>query len=221
MIDLKNHILPSHKSEFDKKFDELFGVRFKDLNLNLINTLALKCPTSLLPILANSFDINTQGLNEGEARELIHDAFIIHYYSGTFYSLSKALKSFYSQSSVIEWHEYNGEPYHFKLELEASKTGIDKTSLNKTDEIVNTYKNVRSVYDGVTIKIATRSNTNVGSYLMQGETIEVMPFLLRELEAKAGFNHASTFKLMEIINLNLDLRGGGISMKEEQTYELL
>lgn len=197
-------LLPNHKSKFDKKLDEFFGVKLDELDIGVINTLADTCPAKLLPILAASFDIDIDGLDEDVARELIKNAFEIHYYSGTFYSLNKALKSFYTASNVKEWHTYGGAPYHFKLELEASKAGINKESLKKTDEIVNTYKNVRSVYDGVSIKIATKANTHVGGYLMQGETISVMPYVLRELETKAKFYHANTFKTHETINLKVE-----------------
>ncbi|MBE3022941.1 phage tail protein I [Campylobacter sp. 7477a] len=194
-------LLPSHKSKFDKKLDDLFALKLENLDLSVINTLASSCPERLLPILAQSFDADIDGLSEAAARELIKNAFEIHFYSGTFYSLNKALKSFYPQCKIKEWHKYGGKPYHFKLELESTKQGITQESLKKTDEIVNTYKNVRSVYDGATIKIATKANATAGSYLMQGETIEIMPYLLRELEAKTGFYHAQTFKTHEIINI--------------------
>jgi len=75
---------------FDKKFDLLFGVRFEDLDIGVINTLANKAPKNLLPVLSASFDVDIDGLSENEARELIKNAFEIHYYSGTFYSLNKA-----------------------------------------------------------------------------------------------------------------------------------
>lgn len=194
-------LLPNHKSKFDKKFDEFFGIRLDSLDISVIDTLSSSCPRQLLPILAASFDVYIDGLSEIAVRELIKNAFEIHYYSGTFYSLNKALKSFYTTTNVKEWHEYGGAPYHFKLELEASKTGISGDSLKKTDEIVNTYKNVRSVYDGVSIKIATKANAHAGGYLMQGETISVMPYVLRELETKTKFYHANTFKTHETINI--------------------
>ncbi|WP_170000605.1 phage tail protein I [Campylobacter sp. RM9328] len=194
-------LLPNHKSKFDKKLDKFFGVKLDGLDISVINTLADTCPAQLLPILAANFDVDIDKLSESTARELIKNAFEIHYYSGTFYSLNKALKLFYATTNVKEWYEYGGAPYHFKLELEVSKTGINQESLKKTDEIVNTYKNVRSVYDGVSIKIATKANAHAGGYLMHGETISVMPYVLRELETKTGFYHANTFKTHEIINI--------------------
>nr|DAR66824.1 MAG TPA: tail protein [Caudoviricetes sp.] len=200
-------LLPSHKSKFDKKLDEFFGARLDSLDLSVINTLASSCPARLLPILAQSFDVDIESLSESATRELIKNAFEIHFYSGTFYSLNKALKSFYSQCKIKEWHKYGGEPYHFKLELEASNQGISKESLTKTDEIVNVYKNVRSVYDGATIKISSKSNLTAGAYIASGENISVMPYVLRELESKAVINYANTYKQDEIISIKLNLKG--------------
>ena len=74
------NLLPNHKSKFDKKFDELFGVRLDNLDLGAINVLADSCPASLLPILAQSYDVDIDGLGETGARGLIKEAFKIHYY---------------------------------------------------------------------------------------------------------------------------------------------
>ena len=80
-------LLPNHKSKLDKLLDELFGLRFDGLDISVINTLAGSCPTSLLPILAASFDVDIGGLNEMNARWLIKNAFKIHFYSGSFYAV--------------------------------------------------------------------------------------------------------------------------------------
>lgn len=151
--------------------------------------------------LAFMFDIEPKSRNLDETKELLKEPFKVYFNEATFNALDMALKDFYATTNVKEWHEYGGAPYHFKLELEASHQGINQDSLKKTDEIVSTYKNVRSVYDGVSIKIATKTNAHAGSYLMQGETISVMPYVLRELETKAKFYHANTFKTHEIINI--------------------
>ncbi|PPB54987.1 phage tail protein I [Campylobacter hyointestinalis] len=200
-------LLPNHKSKFDKKIDELFGIGLDSLDISVIDTLSSSCPKQLLPVLAASFDVDIDTLSEVAAHELIKNAFEIHYYSGTFYSLQKALSSFFDTAKVYEWFSYGGKPYHFKLELEASNQGIDKESLIKMDKIVNAYKNVRSVYDGVTIKISSKANTLAGAYLIQGESIEVYPFVLREINANGGYFVANTIKQDEIIGLNLNLKG--------------
>lgn len=109
-------LLPNHKSKFDKKFDELFGVRLDNLDLGAINILADSCPVSLLPILAQSYDVNIEGLGEEAIRELIKNAFEIHFYSGTFYAVKKAVSAYDKDALIIEGNlsqKYNGA---FKLD---------------------------------------------------------------------------------------------------------
>ena len=194
-------LLPSHKSKFDKKLDEFFGARLDDLDLSVINTLASSCPARLLPILAQSFDADIDGLSEAAARELIKNAFEIHFYSGTFYSLNKALKAFYSQCEIKEWHEYGGEPYRFKLILEAGEKGVSEASLKKTTEIIEAYKNVRSVYDGSVIKLASNANIYAGVCLSAGATICVDPLTPRDIETSQSAYFACALKTENIIIL--------------------
>lgn len=104
-------LLPNHKSKFDKKFDELFGVRLDNLDLRTISILADSCPVSLLPILAQSYDVNIEGLGEEAIRELIKNAFEIHFYSGTFYAVKKAVSAYDKDALIIEGNfsqKYNG-----------------------------------------------------------------------------------------------------------------
>nr|DAO37699.1 MAG TPA: tail protein [Caudoviricetes sp.] len=104
-------LLPNHKSKFDKKFDELFGVRLDNLDLGAINILADSCPVSLLPILAQSYDVNIEGLGEEAIRELIKNAFEIHFYSGTFYAMKKAVSAYDKDALIVEGNlsqKYNG-----------------------------------------------------------------------------------------------------------------
>lgn len=197
-------LLPNHKSKFDKKIDEFIGLRFEGLDLGAIDTLASSCPESLLPILAASFDVDIDGLSQSEARELIKNAFEIHYYSGTFYSLNKALNALYSDVRVREWFEYKGEPYHFKLELDASKNGVSPQTLKRSDEIINTYKNVRSVYDGASIKATASINLKAYSYTFSGENISVDPYVVSNISQRASFKVGATTQINEIISIPID-----------------
>ncbi|WP_338084651.1 phage tail protein I [Campylobacter anatolicus] len=92
-----------------------------------------------MPILAKSFDIDINKLNESSARELLHNAFKIHYYSGTFYALNKALKTFSNKCEVKEWFSYNAQPYHFKLIFKVSNTGLTQSWRNLGSAIGDTF----------------------------------------------------------------------------------
>lgn len=198
-------LLPNHKSKFDKKIDEFIGLRFEGLDLGAIDTLASSCPKSLLPILAASFDVDIDGLSQSEARELIKNAFEIHYYSGTFYSLNKALSALYADAKVKEWFDYAGLPYHFKLELDASKNGVSPQTLKRSDEIINTYKNVRSVYDGASIKAIASINLKAYSYMLSGENISVDPYVVSNISQRANFKVGATTQINEIISIPINL----------------
>ncbi len=199
-------LLPNHKSKFDKKIDEFIGLRFEGLDLGAIDTLASSCPESLLPILAASFDVDIDGLSQSEARELIKNAFEIHYYSGTFYSLNKALKALYSDVRVKEWFDYSGLPYHFKLELDASKNGLSPQILKRSDELINKYKNVRSVYDGANIKAGIKADVKAYSYAISGENVSVYPYVVSNINEHAHFKFGATTQINEIISIPINTK---------------
>ena len=95
-------ILPIGKPKFDKKLDDLFGVRLDGLDIGTINILAHTAPASILPHLAASFDVDIEGLSEYKARELICRAFEIKRLKGTLYSVRTAVQAVDSGAAIIE-----------------------------------------------------------------------------------------------------------------------
>lgn len=175
-------LLPNHKSKLDKLLDELFGLRLGGLDIGVINTLADSCPASLLPILAASFDVDIDGLSENEARELIKNAFEMHFYSGTFYSLKMALRSFDMDLKITEWHEYGGKPYHFKVDATIREGGATLSEFKKLDRIINEYKNVRSICENIEITLrANCATTSIKSATTSGEMIEILPYQITDI----------------------------------------
>nr|DAX78130.1 MAG TPA: tail protein [Caudoviricetes sp.] len=157
--------------------------------------------------LAFMFDVEPKSSSLEETKELLKEPIKTYFNEGTFYSLNKALKAFYSQCEIKEWHEYGGEPYRFKLILEASKKGISEASLKKTTEIIEAYKNVRSVYDGSVIKLASNANIYAGVCLSAGATICVDPLTPRDIETSQSAYFACALKTENIINLgDIDAR---------------
>ena len=112
-------ILPSGKPKFDKKLDDLFGLSLAGLDIGVINILADSCPASLLGILADSLDVNIDELNETGARLLIKEAFKIHYYSGTFYAVKKAVNAIDSGAIIVEGNL--GQKYDGSIKYDRSR----------------------------------------------------------------------------------------------------
>lgn len=196
-------ILPTHKSEFDKKLDDFFGLELDKFDHKLISNMPYVCHKSLLPYLAVSFGVDIDNLSEKDARELLANAFKIHYYEGTLYSLKTALKAYFGGSEVSEWHEYGGKPYYFKVNLEASKTGLDENTLKRIDKIINDYKNVRSVLESVDIKLTSHCKETNGIATITGENIEVLPFIYKNREVKSKQNIGIGVVMVETIQQNI------------------
>nr|WP_314889054.1 phage tail protein [uncultured Campylobacter sp.] len=157
--------------------------------------------------LAFMFDVEPKSSSLEETKELLKEPIKTYFNEGTFYSLNKALKAFYSQCEIKEWHEYGGEPYRFKLILEAGENGISEASLKKTTEIIEAYKNVRSVYDGSVIKLTSSANIYAGVCLNAGATICVDPFSPRDIATDENLFFACALKTENIINLgDIDAR---------------
>ena len=112
-------ILPNGKPKFDKKLDDLFGLSLAGLDIGTINILADSCPASLLGILADSLDVNIEGLNDTVARLLIKEAFKIHYYSGTFYAVKKAVNAIDSGAIIVEGNL--GQKYDGSIKYDRSR----------------------------------------------------------------------------------------------------
>ena len=173
------------------KFDERFFYDQNDFNR---------------AFLAYTFDIEPKSTSLDETKELLKEPIKTYFDEGTFIALAKTLKSLYSDTALKEWHEYGGEPYHFKLEFEASNKGIDFKTLAKSDKIVNAYKNVRSVYDGASIALASVAQIKAASASLSGESVSVYPLQIENLQIRSKKYCALTFKFDETMEVKLDAR---------------
>lgn len=196
-------LLPAHKDEIYKKLDELFGARLDEFNVSLIATNPDLISAKLLPHLAASFDIETNGANEQSVRKLIKNAFIIK--KSTVESIKVALKSFFAGASIEEWHQYGGEPYFFRVKVLLD--GVSFDSWDKLEAIVSAYKNVRSVLDRISIELECKKAVcQMGGYSISGESLEIYPYQTPSIEPSSTHFIGVANSLHEWININLDIR---------------
>ena len=100
----------------------------------------------LLDLLGWQFHIEGYDLAKTveEKRRLIKNAIELHRYKGTPYAIKKVLEALGLQGEVKEWFEYNGKPYHFKVDLGVQNREITPELRNKLLRLINEYKNERS-----------------------------------------------------------------------------
>ena len=129
---------------------DLFGV------YNRIDEL----PEEVCDILARDLKVDWYNYNYPvkAKRNLIKTNWYVHKHLGTVGAVKTAIQAVYPDSDVEEWWQdwYNGEPYHFRIMLEASGSIVPVSNTDILRE-VGLYKSLRSHLDGVIF----RSSENI------------------------------------------------------------
>lgn len=108
-------------------------------------------PEGLLDILAYDFKVDwwDGDYTLEEKRQTLKDSWRVHRMLGTKAAVEAAISAIYPNTVVEEWFEYGGEPYHFRLQIDASNKDIGSIRHKRVLERVNYYKNLRSHLDGI------------------------------------------------------------------------
>lgn len=108
-------------------------------------------PEDILDTLARDFKVDWWGdeYTLEEKRNTLKASWDVHRHLGTKSAVENALSAIYADSSVAEWFEYGGEPYHFKLLIDSTFDNIDPVKHQQVLGRVEYYKNLRSLLDGV------------------------------------------------------------------------
>lgn len=127
-------------------------------NVDRVNSKAL-------PLLAAQFDVlGKKGWNlcqtDTERRALIKRAIELHRYKGTPWAIKQALKSIGFQNVVIEEHT-SGHWARFKVYLDNNQVTLTTSLFASVMDMINEYKNARSLLDGVFITIAVDDEVEI------------------------------------------------------------
>ncbi len=128
--------------------------------------------SEILDLLAWQFHIEGYELAQSvkEKRALIKSAIELHRYKGTKYAIKKVLEALGLEGQVKEWFEYNGKPYHFKVDIFAKNKLIEPETEQKLLKLIEQYKNVRSKLEKVSIgySLGRTFITTAGAFIDQG-----------------------------------------------------
>lgn len=108
-------------------------------------------PEDLLDILARDFKVDWWDGNYTleEKRKTFKNHWRVHKILGTKAAVETAISAIYPDTKVSEWFEYGGEPYHFRLLVDATYENVDQEKHRRVLERVEYYKNLRSVLDEI------------------------------------------------------------------------
>lgn len=106
---------------------------------------------TVLDILARDFKVDwwDPEYSIEEKRRTLKGSWRVHKILGTKAAVETAIRAIYPLTTVEEWFEYGGEPYHFRLNIDITSDSGDRTRQKRVLERLNFYKSLRSHNDGV------------------------------------------------------------------------
>ncbi len=113
----------------------------------LINVL----PEGLIDLLALEFRAQYYDVKAPleEKRGAVQNALMWYKKAGTTSVVIELCEFIYGKSKVLEWFDYNGRPYTFKLEMMEENRLIDTTGINQFILAVKKVKNTRSLLEAI------------------------------------------------------------------------
>ena len=135
--------------------DAVAGVlakRLEEINRVSIYPRIDQLDEALLDILARDFKVDwwDSDYSLEEKRRTLQSSWQVHKTLGTKAAVEKALRAVYPQTQVVEWFDYGGEPYHFKLHINITNDEMDSAKQKRVLARLEFYKNLRSHLDGIT-----------------------------------------------------------------------
>lgn len=131
----------------------------------------------LLDILAYDFKVDWWDADYSleEKRRTLKDSWRVHKLLGTKAAVEMAISAIYPRTTVLEWWEYGGEPYHFRLDINITNDSIDSVKQRRVLERLEYYKSLRSHNDGVTyfVEAASAIAKAVATVAAMQETVYV------------------------------------------------
>lgn len=106
---------------------------------------------AVLDILAYDFKVDwwDPQYSVEEKRRTLKGSWRVHKTLGTKAAVETAIRAIYPMTTVEEWFEYGGEPYHFRLNINITSDSGDRARQKRVLERLNYYKNLRSHLDAV------------------------------------------------------------------------
>lgn len=130
---------------------EMFEGLTAEISLISMYAAADTLPERLLDILAADFKIDwwDPELSVEEKRRVFKDNWKVHRTIGTAGAVEQAISAIYPDTTVEEWFDYEGEPYHFRLRINVTNETINSDRMQRVLKRLKYYKNLRSWNDGI------------------------------------------------------------------------
>ncbi len=202
---MKPSLLPPNEPQLLKFLETIYEKALEKSDLSSIDTLPKTAPSELLLELGRNFDMEIAGLSQEEMRKLLGSAMFIHKNSGTPSALKKALKSVFENVEIQEWFEYGGEPFTFRVKVSSSIKGNGKETFILLDSLIQKFKNVRSILDGVEYELYCKNKDFNANLSLSSESLSVYPYQVKDVENISRGSVGSAVCVYESLMSNISL----------------
>lgn len=149
---MTDHLLPPNATSAERAM-ALTTARVSDVPLPVAGLWNPDtCPAAVLPWLAWAFsvDIWDADWSEEQKRAAIAESIAVHRRKGTLWASRQALSGSIEQAELLEWHQYGGDPYCYRIETTGGL--VDGwTYQNKLLPALKAAKNARSHLERITV----------------------------------------------------------------------
>ena len=143
-------------------------------------------PENMLDMLA--LEINTPYYDEGfeieKKREMVKNTLQWHEKVGTPAAVEELVKTVFGECSVLEWYQYGGEPYTFRVQVVVGNNGLTEDADREIIRSIQFCKNIRSHCAGICYRLGVSAGTvKTGVVQKVGGSIKVKPYLVKNIRA--------------------------------------
>lgn len=127
-------------------------------------------------------------------RLLIRSALLNYSRMGTKAALEDAVGIIHGGTSVQENWEYGGQPYFFRVAVDAGQEKVAENPVGRLLDTIMEYKNARSWLQGITVDVIEPGSVYTGALPEMGTMLVIDPYRLREMitDGKAIYQAMAT-----------------------------
>lgn len=157
---------------------EELAARLPEIDLVRLYARVDELPEELLDILAYDFKTDWWEYNATleEKRAVFKKIWFVHRHKGTRASVEEAVGAIFPGAEVSEWFQYDGEPYHFRMNVPIKEQQVRNAATDYKDRVfflVNYFKNLRSVLETILFTFETELDTQLYTYSHLGRGLMV------------------------------------------------
>lgn len=119
-------------------------------------------------------------------RSMVRKSVAWHRRKGTPSAVKEVATAVFGNANISEWFQYNGAPYHFKIDL-LDAPSITQEKIDTIVRLVETVKNTRSVLDNLGVKRRTTGRMHIGGAPVMHKKYHVGPAQVHDTTTTGGF----------------------------------